>query len=301
MSSGTSSKQLDKETDAKAVGYGSMILEGVLAVVVIFACTAGVGMGYFERVYTDRENDVFVVQHRVDEQGQPVKGQDAWRMFYAQTDTDPKTGAVVGGWNAMGLPSKLRAFVNGGGNFLHRLGIEPYFAGMILGVMVACFAATTLDTATRLYRYVLHELGEAIHVPPLTNKYVATSVACAAGLSMALFAGSSAGLAPGKGGMLLWPIFGATNQVLAGLGFVIIAIYLIRRQKSVAFLVIPAVLMLGLPSWAMLWNTFHPETGWLATENYLLFSFGLATQALTIWLVVESVIILRKMRRLMRS
>ena len=118
---------------------------------------------------------------------------------------------------------------------------------------------------------------------------------------MALFAGSSAGLAPGKGGMLLWPIFGATNQVLAGLGFVVIAIYLIRRQKSVAFLVIPAVLMLGLPSWAMLWNTFHPETGWLATGNYLLCGFGLATQALTIWLIIESVIILQKMRRVMRS
>ena len=49
VSSGTSSKQLSNETDAQAIGYGSMLLEGALAVIVILACCAGVGMGKFER------------------------------------------------------------------------------------------------------------------------------------------------------------------------------------------------------------------------------------------------------------
>ncbi len=49
VSSGTSSKQVARETDAQYVGYGAMLLEGALAVIVILACCAGVGMGKFEK------------------------------------------------------------------------------------------------------------------------------------------------------------------------------------------------------------------------------------------------------------
>lgn len=289
VSSGTTSKQLDHEGDAKLVGYGSMVMEGALAVVVIFACCAGVGMGYFERQYTNAEKTQFEVVAKLDAQGQPIKGQDAWREFYAITKTDPKTGEVKGGWAAMGLATKIQAFVNGGSNFLHTLGIPIYFGGMMLAVMVACFAATTLDTATRLQRYVVQELGHAIHVKPMQNKYVATAIACVGGLAVAIFAGS----VPGKGGMILWPLFGACNQILAGLGFLVIAFYLIRRNKPIWFLIAPAALMLILPAWAMGWNMFHPETGWLASEKYLLLGFGISIQLLVVWLILEAAIALR--------
>ena len=251
------------------------------------------GIGSFDRYYLNEQKTVFEVVPELDEQGNQVRGLPAWRNFYATTKTDEKTGKTVGGWAAMGLPAKVQAFVNGGSNFLHAVGLPIYFGGMVLAVMVACFAATTLDTATRLQRYVVQELGDAIHAPPLKNKYVATAVACATGLGLAVFAGHSQGLKPGSGGMVLWPMFGATNQVLAGLGFLVIAFFLIRRGKPIWFLVVPAVLMLVLPAWAMAWNMFHPTTGWLAKGSWLLLSFGAAMQALTLWLVVEAALAYR--------
>ena len=91
VSSGTSSKQVDNEKDAQYVAYGSMLLEGGLAVIVILACTAGVGMGLFtsepDGAYTQAMN----------EQGTAITGQEAWRAKY-----DP-----AGDWSKFTLANKL--------------------------------------------------------------------------------------------------------------------------------------------------------------------------------------------------
>ena len=70
---------------------------------------------------------------------------------------------------------------------------------------------------------------------------------------------------PGSGGLLLWPIFGATNQLLAGLSFLVICFYLIRHGKSVWFMLLPMVLMLILPVWVLLIQIFG-EGGWLEID-----------------------------------
>ena len=54
----------------------------------------------------------------------------------------------------------------------------------------------------------------------------------------------------GKGGMILWPMFGATNQLLGGLAFLVIGFYLWRRNKPVWFLALPMLFMLIMPAWA---------------------------------------------------
>jgi carbon starvation protein len=291
VSSGTSSKQLASEADARAVGYGSMLMEGALAVVVILACTAGLAMGLYERNEINPETGRFELVPSLHETGEHITGEHAWRSYYRLSVTGAD-GKATGGWAAMKLRGKVEAFVNGGANFLHALGIPLYFAGMMLAVMVACFAATTLDTATRLQRYVVQEIGTTVRVRPLQNKYVATAVAVASGLAMAIFAGPT----PGAGGLILWPMFGATNQVLAGLGFLVIGFYLIRRNKPVWFLVGPGVLMLILPAWAMLWQMFNPTTGWLVKGDWMLLAFGAAMQVLVIWMVVEAVLAWRNAR-----
>jgi carbon starvation protein len=115
----------------------------------------------------------------------------------------------------------------------------------------------------------------------------------------------SAGAAAGTGGLLLWPLFGATNQLLAGMAFMVTAFYLWRRNKPVWFVVLPMLFMIVLPAWALTWQLFNAETGWVGTftetgwiwrfQNHrLLATIGLVTLALQFWMVVEAALTWKK-------
>ena len=280
-----SSKQLKCETDAQFVGYGSMLTEGFLAVLVILACVAGLGLGIPELVDGEKT-------------GAMLTGADAYSARY-------------GTWaGSAGLGPKVGAFVDGAANFIKALGIPASFAVSLMGVFVASFAATTLDTACRLQRYVTQELGRVIKVKPLTNKHGATIFAIViAGVIAALPAAapetgffatlSCGGLAgasewlntySGKGGLLLWPLFGATNQLLGGLAFLVILFWMHRRNIPNWFVLIPATFMLILPAAAMILQLFVGPKAWLTGDspNYLLSAFGLAAIALEIWILFEA-------------
>jgi len=267
VSSGTSSKQVKCESDAQFVGYGSMLTEGFLATLVILACVAGLGLG--------------------------AKGADGTLFGSAAYD------ARYGSWAAAGgLGAKVGAFVEGSANFLVALGLSAPFAIALMGVFVASFAATTLDTACRLQRYVVQELASTF-VPRervgsaqlrfnplkwLTNKHGATIFAIVVAGTLAYMPGKPDGV-PGTGGLLLWPLFGATNQLLAGLAFLVITFWLWRRALPVWFIVIPTLFMLILPGIAMSMNvvTFVKDSQWL------LAALGLSTIALQLWIIFEAV------------
>ena len=298
VSSGTSSKQVESESDAQYVGYGAMLLEGGLAVVVIIACCAGIGMGIFNRTTDTTMAGGYTFQPILKEGStQPVVHQDAWRTRYATgeevTNADGITTVVGGGWASHKLREKVSAFVDGGGNFLASLGIPLKMGIAIMAVLVASFAATTLDTATRLQRYVIQELAHTAKFKPLTNRYIATAFALILAAAVALLQGPSG---PGSGGMTLWPLFGATNQLLAGLAFMVIVFYLVRRNKPIWFAFLPMVVMLLMPAWAMLHQMFNPGTGWLFNGNYLLFGFGLIVEGLQVWMIAEGIIAWRNAR-----
>ena len=279
VSSGTSSKQVANEQDTQYVGYGAMLLEGALAVIVILACCAGVGMGKFDRVVNESKGNRYQYKYvaATTSTGEAIAGREAWRRRYNPSGKD--------GWTRFKLSQKVGAFIEGGANFLSTLGMPLELAIGIIAVLVASFAATTLDTATRLQRYVIQELAGTVRAVPLTNKYAATGMALVVGGAVALFVGEK----PGGGGMTLWPLFGATNQLLAGLAFMVTVFYLWRRNKPLAFALIPMVLMLLLPAWAMLWQMFNGKSGWLWNEKYLLFGFGAAIMTLQIWMVLEAI------------
>lgn len=279
VSSGTSSKQIANENDAQYVAYGSMLMEGALAVLVILACCAGVGMGRFET------NEAGIRVPMMNAAGEQLVGEAAWRSRYS----------VENGWGSFKLPQTVGAFVEGGANFVSSLGIPLELAVGIIAVLVACFAATTLDTATRLQRYVIQELGTAFRIPPLENKYGATLLAVVLGTLVAMIPNAEGEL--GKGGLILWPLFGATNQLLAGLAFMVVIFFLIRRGRSIKFAIIPAVMMTIIPAYALLWNMFH-EGGWLNREepDYLLTGFGVVILSLQAWMVVEGLILFPKVK-----
>ena len=286
VSSGTSSKQLRCETDAQYVGYGAMLLEGALAVIVILACCAGVGMGVAV--------DEVTIIDQVPETREVMKYKAAaWATKY-----DPSSG-----WATFSLTDKVGAFVDGGANFIHALGIPLKMAIGIIAVLVASFAATTLDTATRLQRYVVQELGQTLKLKPLTNKYTATFVAVSLGAAMAMI--PAPGKDMGTGGLILWPLFGATNQLLAGLAFMVLVFYLWRRKLNIWFAAIPMVMMLIMPAWALIWQLFNAKTGWAHPfdemlmgeaswawhNNHLLLGIGVATLILQVWIVVEGALL----------
>lgn len=270
VSSGTSSKQVASEVDAQYVGYGAMLLEGALAVLVILACCAGVGMGYFQKA---ADGPQYVAQ--MNAENQPITGREAWRKHYQLDLKD-------GGWVKHSLARKVGAFIQGGANFIGSLGLPLELAIGVMAVLVASFAATTLDTATRLQRYVVQELAGTVGITPLTGRYAATGVTLLLAAAVALFVGGK----PGMGGMILWPLFGATNQLLAGLAFMVTVFYLWRRQKPVWFAVLPMILMLVMPAWAMLHNMFFV---FLQEQKYHLFAFGLLITGLQIWMMAEAV------------
>lgn len=266
VSSGTSSKQLKCETDAQFVGYGSMLTEGFLAVLVILACVAGIGLGVPEMVAGKAT-------------GKTLIGEAAYNANYSE-------------WGAAGKGA-ISAFVSGSGNFIQALGLTAGFATAMMGVFVASFAATTMDSACRLQRYVTQELATTLGIKAFTNKHVATIFAV-------ILAGAIAAIPPvgmtyntenmGKGGLALWPLFGATNQLLGGLAFLVILFWMWRRNLPIWFVTIPAVFMLILPAIAMVSQLFVGDTAWLTGKNpnYLLSAIGIITLALEAWILVEA-------------
>lgn len=273
VSSGTSSKQLRSEPDARLVGYGGMLLEGFLATLVILACAAGIGLGI------------------AGADGQILVGQEAWGSRYSV-------------WSSK-LAPLVAAFVDGSANFLKALGIPAEVAVALMGVLVASFAGTTMDTACRLQRYVIQELAATVApssvasssgpLALLRGKHGSTifAVGLAAFVAAMPPPGQAWALAnAGQGGLILWPLFGATNQLLAGLSFLVITFYLWRRRKPVWFLVLPMIFMLIMPMWAMTWQLFvgSPDSpSWYSRGEWILVTIGMATIALEIWILAEAI------------
>lgn len=144
-------------------------------------------------------------------------------------------------YNSFGLANNLSAkisiFVNGSSKFIAGMGINQEYAKTILGVLIISFAATSLDTACRIQRYVISELGHMASLKFTSNRITASLIAVGSAFLLMLSAGQA------KGGLLLWPLFGATNQMLAALTLTVIAFFLHKKKKNALFFIIPAIFL----------------------------------------------------------
>ena len=172
--------------------------------------------------------------------------------------------------------------MDGSANMIGALGLPKVFALAIMGVFVASFAGTTLDSATRIQRYVISELAGDLKLNFLTNRYTATFIAVGSALILAFATGAS-----GTGALKLWPLFGATNQTLAALALVIITLYL-EKQGGLKWLVagIPAVFMAIMTIWAVIVN----QVKFGSANNALLQVVNIIILVIAVWIVVEGVI-----------
>ncbi len=246
VSSGTTAKQLDKETDARVIGYGGMIGESMLGLMAVLATTAG------------------------------MMSTEAWHTHYAD-------------WSVVqGLGPKVAVFIQGCSSFLESLGIERYTGASFVSLIVVSYALTSLDSATRLLRYNVEEIGETIGLSFLGNRFVSSGLAVAAIAFFAFYEvdGKSAGLA-------LWALFGTTNQLMAGLALLTITVYLILRKKPWYVTGIPMVLMLVTTITAMISNAIR----FAEKEQWLLFGVGVFLLVVGVWLVVEAALAVSRVVR----
>lgn len=249
VSSGTTAKQLDKETDARFVGYLGAIGEGSLALITIVAVVT----------YFNSTGDFTNVYHSFSEAG------------------------AVG----------LNIFVEGAAQLATAILIPLEAAKTIIAVIVISFAATTLDTSVRLMRYILNELGEEYHVKPLTKVHVSTLVAVGASAALVLLPEGPKGI--GSGGYLLWPLFGTSNQLLAGISLLLVTIWLKRQGRPIIYTLVPMVFLMVMTLWAMTEQVIFDWSGFSGNDaNMLLFIFGAIILGFTIWIILEAVVLIRK-------
>lgn len=217
VSSGTTSKQLNKETDARFVGYFGAVGEGMLALAAILAATAGF--------------------------------------------------ATLGDWQAMYSAfgqGGVNAFVEGGAYIIHNgLGLPEVTAVTLLTVMAALFAGTTMDTGLRLQRYIFQEWGDIYQQPWMKKPAIATGLAVGSCLLLAFGAGG----ADGSGGLIIWPLFGTTNQLLAGLTLLVITVMLVRLKRPMWYTLAPLCFLLVMTILALL---LQLRTFWNQGNMFLL-------------------------------
>lgn len=246
--SGTTARQIRCETDCRPIGYGAMLTEGVLAVGVIVACTAVVSSG------------------------------SSWADMYSNWQVVDK--------------NKLSYFIEGSGRLIGCLGVPPAVAANFIAVMCVSFAMTTLDSGTRLLRYNIEELGQSSGMPLIKkvcgNRYAASAIAIAAIGYVALLQVSQTlpdGTVVKKPvGMILWILFGTTNQLLAGLGLLLASLFLYKQGKNIIYTALPMVLVLVFTLAATVINL---HKFWM-DRSWSVFWVGLAILILSVWLIVEA-------------
>jgi carbon starvation protein len=197
--SGTTSKQIDRESHTRPVGYGAMLLEGVVAVIALST------------------------------------------VAMLAKDAIPRTAA--------GRADPNLVFALGIAEFGSTLGL-PKGLGLQFGLLaLATFIYDTLDVCTRLGRYLLQELAQSalkLRCPPLVATLVTLAIP-----AIILVGGIDYEQA--------WRIFGASNQLLAALSLLAVAVWRRSLKKSSAFAWIPAVFVLGLTLWALVVNATNTQ------------------------------------------
>ncbi|MBL7185625.1 MAG: carbon starvation protein A [Phycisphaerae bacterium] len=186
--------------------------------------------------------------------------------------------------------------VSAGGNFIKAFGTgygqltKVFFGtlGSLIGItMLKTFIMTTLDSATRITRYLCNELlGETLGITPLKNKYVA----------VALVGISSGALALGNW-KAIWPVFGAANQLVASLVLIVASVYLLMRKRNCLFTAVPACIMLVTTVAALIYQAYGFATAEGSQRSILLAVVSVILVLLAIFLAYAALVAVAGVRK----
>jgi len=222
IASGTTSKQLANEANARRVSYGAMVLEGLVALLALLMVAASIP-------------EMVDLRQILDQGGGPVA---AFAKGFA-TVTRP----LLGKWGGLLAITILNAFI-----------------------------LTTLDTATRIGRYLTQALLG------IKNRYISTLIVVICGGSLAL---------SGKWDVI-WPMFGTANQLVAALALIVVTAWLLSHGKSIKFTFLPALLMLVTTIGALIYQII----GFLKEEEMILVFIAFALLGLAFYMLLEVDLIL---------
>jgi carbon starvation protein len=235
VASGTTSKQIACARDARPIGYGAMLGEGLLALIATLAVAAGLG---------------------------------DFAVHYHQMPSAPQGVAM---------------FVEGAATFLVVIGIPLAAAKVLVAVMVISFAATSLDTGVRIQRFIIAELGQAWRISLLRNRYVGSGIAVVLPLLLYL-AGKE---------KTLWPLFGAANQMLAGLSLIVVSVWLYQKRRPWAYAAIPMAIVLVIAAAALV----SKAQSLLVSGHYTLVVVACVLLVLEVWMLAEGAAAVVRSRR----
>ncbi len=245
VSSGTSSKQLNKETDARFVGYFAALGEGSLALITIVA-VSGAALAATPEIW-----------HQI---------YDKYGSAGASTFIQGGAQMITNGW---GLPVSVST--------------------TLLATMVALFAGTTMDSGVRLQRYIIQEWGDIYGIPLFKQGIAATLIAVTCCLLLAFGAGG----ASGSGGLTIWPLFGSTNQILAGMTLLVISVMLIKMGRPARYTMFPMVFVLITSCWAAILKLME----FWASENWLLVVIDVVVLITSLMVILEAIAVISKFRK----
>jgi carbon starvation protein len=217
IASGTTSKQLANEKDARKISYGAMMVEGLLALMAVLVVAAAI-------------SNIGSLQEILRRGGGPIA---AFSQGFAYV-TEP----LLGPWG-----------------------------GLVAVIILNAFILTTLDSATRIGRYITQELLG------MQNRYISTFVVVA-------FAGFLA--LTGKWDVI-WPMFGTANQLVAALALIVITAWLLSKGKQILFTLIPCTIMLATTVAALVYQLFSS----VGNQDWLLAFLALALLGLVGYMLLE--------------
>lgn len=207
ISSGTTPKMLWKETDARFIGYGAMMCEGMVGLLALIAACSMFPGDYFAINTTPA---VFA------KLGMHTVNLDAFSAEVGEKLAGRTGGAVS---LAVGMAQIFRGLP--GMNTL--MGYWYHYAIMF----EALFILTTVDTGTRVARYVMHELLGRVHKPFSNTAWLpgnlVTSLIVVASWGYLIYTGNIS---------TLWPLFGTGNQLLATIALAVVTTFLVNMGKA---------------------------------------------------------------------
>jgi carbon starvation protein len=237
VASGTTSKQLNNECDARPIGYGAMLIEGLVAVISLFTVVM-----------------------------------------------------VFSGDNILKL-NPLEIYGNGLGSFLEVIGL-PYEIGKSFGILaVSTFLLTTLDTSTRVGRYVFEEFFD---IKGKIARFMATGATLVLPLAFnfMILRDASGNIIPAW--QAVWPVFGATNQLLAGLALLVVFVWLKKVGKNTIFIIIPMIFMLGMTLWALVQLIYQSGFTIIGFISIILLGLSIVLMIEATRTLIKSKILLKK-------
>ena len=242
MAGGITAKQLARETDAQYVGFGSALVDGILAFSVIVVCTAG------------------------------FNSHDKWMEFYVSWE------------GVQDLPQLIGIYIGGIAKFASALGIDFDLAETFAAVVVAGLIAVTLEAGIRVQRQLLAEVNDHYHIISVRDPKTLLIITVVVAAMLALHDGR------GQGGLILWPLFGLWNQMLAVFGLLLIGLALRRRQQAVGYVFVPMIFLVVVTSWALILQLSR----WWTSADWLLIAGGMLLLVVEFWLAWEALQTLRK-------